>query len=153
MSWRQAINSCSSLVLISPLKYWNKTDPLLGSVWHTSWSDNVLNSISPQYFTMNIFIHSIIHLYGNDPGPTIIGDSWFQPVNRRTKKREMGISSEVVIQVEFRINNWCHWCPLDHATGSSADTKQAMFNNSDLNGLGTLIVLWCCQIVFVEIAD
>lgn len=69
----------------------------------------------------------------------------------------MGISSEVVIQVEFRINNWCHWCPLDHwtigATGSSADTKQAMFNNSDLNGLGTLIVLWCCQIVFVEIAD
>lgn len=62
-------------------------------------------------------------------------------------------TSEVVIQVEFRINNWCHWCPLDHATGSSADTKQAMFNNSDLNGLGTLIVLWCCQIVFVEIAD
>lgn len=65
----------------------------------------------------------------------------------------MGISSEVVIQVEFRINNRCHWFPLDHAMGSSADTKQAMFNNSDLNGLGTLIVLWCCQIVFVEIAD
>lgn len=35
----------------------------------------------------------------------------------------MGIFLEVVIQVEFCINNWCYWCLLDYVMGLFVDIK------------------------------